>query len=373
MALIQVPDFFWPTSFSMASTYTNTANFCRLTNSGMRVAALINIPPSASGQLVKSIGWRTGTVTSGDHMRIGLYTCLTGTPTNTLYGGSSYVVRNSGTIASSTFYEDILATGTVLTPGDQVALVFEPDNFSQMSLYVATSAQSMVSYPLMLSQASSGASWSFTTQSLAYYLKSSSGTFLPTSFCAPSGVNTQSATSGAVIPEIGGIITVPFGCRVVGVWGGFGIQNSTINAVISLYNGSGQTLLTSQIIGGSTWPYSNTPVYPPNVYFPTPVVVSPNQQLTISIKSFSSILAAYCEYFTLANVGEEVAYRYPQGSTWISRSGVTWIQNPLQLARVGLIIDQIDNGVSISGGSGTITNNNVVGNVFQSPYIQYGQ
>jgi len=373
MALIQVPDFFWPTSFSTASAYTNTANFCRITSSGMRIGTIINVPLSASGQLVKSIGWRTGTVTSGDHMRIGLYTCLTGIPTNTLYGGSSYVVRNSGTIASSTFYEDILPTGTILIPGDQVALVFEPDNFSQMSLYVAVSNQTMVSYPSMMSQASGGATWTNTIQSLAYYLKSSSGTFIPTSFCAPSGVNTQSTTSGAVIPEIGGIITVPFGCRIVGMWGGFGIQNTTINAVVSLYSGSGQTLLTSQILGGSTWSYSNTPMFPPNIYFSSPIVASPNQQFTISIKSLSNVLSAYCEYFTLANVGEEVAYRYPQGSTWISRSGVTWIQNPLQLARVGLIIDQIDNGVSISGGSGTITNNNVVGNVFQSPYIQYGQ
>jgi hypothetical protein len=324
----------------------------QINGTGHRYGWVFQVPQS--GTITKA-GIRIHTCASAVTSRLGLYTVdSSGNPTSTLYGSGNY---GTFTPSANTYSEVTLGTAATATAGDFVALVVEFDSTAG-DMFVSGANGTYTLHAIGYSAKNSG-SWAKSTTGapiMAHVYYSDSGGIWPYIGCGPfTGVaatatfnlNTSLDTSGHNADEHALKITVPFKCRVAGIWHNFAAASGADHEAI-LYSGTTaqQTLALDGDFAAST---SINGVR--SCLFATGQSVDAGATVRAAIRATTATNLTY-RRMPLFAAGSEQSLGIPQGTCLSYRSDAgsnAWNDSTTNLPMIGLIIDQLDDG---AGGSG---------------------
>ena len=326
--------------------------------SAEKASFIFRVPQTGT---IDKVGFRVGTVTTADTLRVGLQTvdATTGFATGTAYGGM--VAGTQATPASNTFYEVTLGTSATATEDDFVAVVIEYNSFVAGNLninYVGTRAI-VDNYPY---SALFTASWAALTDSIPNVtLHYTTGTAYPwTGAYAYSAisVNTTVIRSDTTPDEIGTRIYLPYKCRAYGL-AHTCRQNGDCDYV--LYEGpvgsATQIAIVSHdkdVLGGAG-AHRQT-----KDFFTTPIDLAANTEYFVCIKpttttANSAIMASF-DVQTAAMLDQHSG---GQQCYHVERTdGGTFTTTTTRRSMISLLIDKLDDG---AGGAGAGNPNGLVG------------
>ncbi len=222
-----------------AAIYTSSLT---LDASDEKVAFVFTIPKSGT---ISKLGFRTGTVTTAQTLRVGLYTVdSSGNPTTTQYGSSAYGTQSSP--ASNTAYTVSLATPATATRGDKVAIVIEYDSTAG-SLAVFCQQYGYNNYGNYLSEFKDP-TWTKSTKNAVHWIEYSDGSYYPITWFAASVMSGNYLYNSGSSPDEYGIkVRMPFSGLLYGV--GINIYGAMGDYSIKVYD-EFSNLLGSQAYGG---------------------------------------------------------------------------------------------------------------------------
>lgn len=343
MALVSAGPFLWPdpNTFAGFASLSSGAN-SQINGSGQRIGLVFPVP--ASGTITK-LGIRVSTCASAVTSRLGLYTVdSSGNPTSTTYGGSTY---QTFTPAANTYSEVTLGTPATATAGDVCAWVVEFDSTAgDMFVSVASGANIVQAYPTL--KKFNGSSWSSSTASLVMghiYYSDGGGYYGHTSALYPAtgavstgsyNVNTAGSDEYAIK------LTVPFRCRVAGIWSAFSSSAGGDFEAI-LYSGT-TALKTAAMDADAPQAASGNPR---RYLFASGQTVDAGDTVRAAIRPTTTTSNTW-RSLALHAAGAETAFGLPSGSHLSTRldQGAWSDSATTTLPAIGLIVDQLDDGAS---------------------------
>lgn len=313
----------------------------QINGSGHRYAWVFPVP--RSGTITKA-GIRISTCASAVTSRLGLYTVDTnGDPTSTSYGSSAY---GTFTPAADTYSEVTLGTAATATCGNIAALVVEFDSTAG-DMFVSAGNQTWLEGILPYPSKYNGSSWTKQTSGtmlLGHLYYSDSGGLWPDVGLAPfADTQTVGTFNNASTPDERGIrITLPFKCRIAGIWHGFSYGTSAdFDAV--LY--SDTTELKAVSVDAAHCSTTGTS-YTRKHWFGSGHTVSAGDTVIAAIRPTTTNNVSYRQYTTFG-AGSEQSLGLPQGSCLATRTDAgSWSYTTTIVPTMGLIIDQLDDGAS---------------------------
>lgn len=311
--------------------------------SGERVAAIVQIPKTGN---ISHIRFRLATVTTGQTLRVGMYTVDgSGNATTTAYGGMA-----SGTVAVANADDNVTKLVTLSTPaaavaGDVVAVVIEFDGtVGNLNLGALSLAGKDFPYGAHFTS-----SWANTTNIPAITLRYDDGTHpvitgvLPAAeTVATVSINLNSATQD----EIGNVFTAPAAVRVCGVALPF---SNAAGGDFEATAYDGTTRLTGVLKswdGDHAHSVAGSALY--LVLFATPFVMAAGEVRRITIRPTTTAAMAV-GHFGYGSASERAAYTPDLYRTRRLDEGA-WTDDDTSATALWPIVDQIDDGAS--GGRG---------------------
>jgi hypothetical protein len=324
----------------------------QISATGHRFGNIFVVPKSGT---ITKVGVRIATLTTAVTSRLGLYTLdAGGNPTTTLYGGSAY---GTFTPSANTFSEVTLPTSATAVAGDTVALVCEFD--STAGNYFLTGWGGGAPYQIQFPYQNfyNGSAWAKVAR---YYQSAFSVGYSDGSYPQNGGLPLASTTAGVSYnsssspSEYALAFTANCSARIIGIWHAFN-QSSGSDYEARLYNGTTQ-LTKCAMDGDFTRSYGVNAMQ--WLYFQTPQVIAPGNTYYASLCP-TTVNNINSRYLTVPSSSMVEALGFP--SEWsvgqASRTGTgAWTSTPTQVPAIGLLIDQIDNGVS-SGAFGCVSSN----------------
>jgi hypothetical protein len=359
MSLVDAGIIPWPYVLPPSSSgYTLNGTASELNGSGYRVATNFRIPAEANGKVISTIGWRSGTVTQlTNALRVGLYTVSSSHPTSTPYGGSAYATVTP--VVSNTFYSTSLPTGATCTAGDLASIVWEFDNYAASdTLYIANSGST--AFPVSWRYTSS---WSGSYNANVFSLAFSDGMYFRGLWTSPPGGITSNSLNSGAITDIGNQFTMPFKCRVRGIYVGCASASAgTFNGKIYTGGTVGSTVGSLAASGTAD---SGTDVYGLANYIQyvpltSPLTVAAGTVVTATFAETAGAAGSAIYSWTMAAANEVAAYGRPLGFQQVTITGGTPIFTATSMATVGLLIDQLETGVAGSGGVGSLVGGGLI-------------
>ena len=204
----------WP---GIASNIANQATTYVLDASGEKAATIFQIP--ADGNITK-LGFRTAAVTTGDTLKIGLYTVdASGDPTATAYKGMVAGTQAVLATEDNTYFNVTLGTqATSVVKGDIVALVIEYNSYVAGNM-VLTGLAATIGFPYGDLYT---ASWAKQNTLLFATIEYTGGVYYPTLGILPvatAGTGSMAYNlDTATFDEYGIHINIPVPTRAVGIW-----------------------------------------------------------------------------------------------------------------------------------------------------------
>lgn len=297
--------------------------------------------------------FRTSAVTTSETLRIGLQTTSTtdGFPTGTAYGGMT--VGTQAAPAANTLYEVTLGTGATATAGDKVSAVIEFDSaVGNLSIAAFGSLRDLSTGFPYVSQFAAAA-WGKQTDvnnSPLIGVRYSDGSYAHVGGMVAQTVAATAFNSGSTPDEIGNRFTLVAPIRCSGAWC---IANPSEDFEVVLYNSSSTVIASALVdkdqraVAVGTYGLHRLAWAPVTMAIGTyRLVFKPTTATSITIGEYTVTTAAQLDC-------------NPGGQTWHKTSRTdagAWTD--LTTARVdhmGIMIDQIDDGVS-AGGGGLLTN-----------------
>jgi hypothetical protein len=346
MALVSCGQLFYPNPVRQVvagAISTNARN--QINGSGQRWAHSFVVP--RSGTCTKA-GIRVNTCASAVTCRLGLYTVdSSGNPTSTTYGGSTYATF---TPSANTYSEVTFGTSATMTAGNECALVVEFDSTAGDMFLSATDTAVTPHGQYPLTTKFNGSTW--TPSASAHvpfchiYYSDDSGTY-PDIFAIPytgiiSAATYNLNTAGA--DEYGIKMTVPFACRVVGIWSSFNPSGAGAFECI-LYDGT-TALKTATDTGKASAVTTNVRLE----YFSSGQTLTADQTVRAALRPTTTSNVQYRRVALFAADGVQ-SLGLPKGTCETKRLDQgSWSDTTTNLPGVGLIIDQLDNGASTGGG-----------------------
>ncbi len=205
---------------------------------GELCGAVLRIPKTGN---ISKIGFRTGTATVSDAIKVSLQTVdeATGRPTGTLIHADAYGVQAS--VASNTTYWVSLQDDIAVTRGVRVAPVIEFNSFVAGNLNILKETSGFSSYGFPYSFKYIGSVWSFSGNASNFGLEYDDGVIEPITglFPAVAGVTISWDTNDN--PDRRGLrFSLPYNYRVSGVFGVIGLDG---DADIEIYDSDGITII----------------------------------------------------------------------------------------------------------------------------------
>jgi hypothetical protein len=337
--LILWPD---PNRLILPTSISTNANF-QINAGGQRLAQVFEVP--LTGTITK-VGIRIHTCASVVLSRLGIYTVdASGNPTSTGYGSSGYATF---TPAANTYSEVTLSPSATATAGDTAAIVVEFDSTGG-DMFGSAGAGSCWLYGLPFPAKFASSTWTKNTggQALfAHIYYSDNGGQWPDigaiPFAGATATGTVNINSGGA-DEYALKITPPFTCRCVGIYHMFG-QAAGADYEAILY--SGTTALKTATIDGDLIG-SSTGV---KICRFAGETLTAGQTYRAAIRPTATANLTYRNY-TLYAAGVEQSLGVPQGTCQSTRLNQgAWSDSTTTFPQIGIIIDQLDDGVSTGGG-----------------------
>ena len=305
--------------------------------SGEKFAAIFKIPKTGT---VAKIGFRTGTVTTSETLKIGLETISGGNPTGTAYGGM--VAGTQAAPASDTFYTVALGTDASVTAGDSVAVVIE-FNSTVGDLEIDSISSGGRGHPYI---AHFTASWVRDDNLPIISIEYDDGSYEFTGMFPVEDVFGLTFNSGSTPDEHALRFSLPFDCRVSGFW--MPIDTNLAAFDVVLYEGTTQKALTSY----STSEFSTNVNELLVGLFSAGVDITANTEYFLAVKPGASSVSMAS--FSVASVAIMDSLSGGQDFYYASRVDAgAWTTDTTKRFHLGLYIDQFDDGVG--GGGGLIT------------------
>lgn len=345
--LIHVPD-----SAFAAQTYGTMT----IDATGERCGNILQIKRAGN---IRYVSFFTNTVTTGDTIKVTLQTVdtSTGLPTGTLIDSDA-----TGTVVVNDTDDNTWKTvdfgadkNIAVTQGQFIAVVLEWDSYVAGNIKICQAISVTVSsyntYVVTDITATPGtwAKWS-AVQPLVIEIGYDDGSYALNCDGNPSFCNTVTINSGTTPDEVGNYFQIPFPCRAVGIWV---IGDIDYDVTLSLLDASDNILANcTQLAAYRAGP--NVCLLP--VFFDS----SPASTVTIAKDTWYRVImtpganSVTIAYATVLSAAAMDLYPLGQNCHWTqatNRDEVTdWAQTTTKRCQIGLIIDQLDNGVS-SGGS----------------------
>lgn len=293
-----------------------------------------------SGSITKIL-FRTGTVTVADTLRVALRTVdASGDPTTTAYGGMAAGTQSSP--ASNTQYTVTLATPATAVRGDIAAIVIDFNSFVAGNLQIAHAssgnAPHIPSFPYVDHFT---AAWSKQTIFAPVAIEYSDGTYIEVGNASPwsAASTTTSFNSGSTPDERALKFSVPFECKMVGVWG-FIAAAAAGNFDIVLYEGT--TAVASFSHDGdhraaTTANYFERPLA-------TPYTIKRNTTYYLAVKPTSANNASLVERAVGANAHLDA---FSGGKNWVLSTrtdGGAWSDTNTTRPMIGLLVGGFHDG-----------------------------
>lgn len=211
---------------------------------GEKAGMIFRVPKSGN---IAKVGFLTGTVTTGDTLRVGLYTvsATTGLPTTTAYGGMTVGTQAVADGNDDTAFTVTLGTSATAVVGETAAAVVEYDSYVAGNMYIASvtgNSSTLIAHPYTALM--TGGSWAKNSRNPILWLQYDDGSYSYHPMLLPfTAVTAVAYNTGSASDEYGLKFQIPFPARV----SGFGLYTTNagdFDAII--YNSDGSsTALTS--------------------------------------------------------------------------------------------------------------------------------
>jgi len=321
---------------------------------GEKAGFVVQVPAGCT--TIQKIGFRTTTVTTGDTLKLGVYTIdsANGDPTATAYGGMTTATQVVADGDDNTFF--LVNNGDASsTPGDLVGVVAEFNSYVAGNLNIAyansTNWVSLFPYADLYTGA-----WTKAIGSPLLVFECQGGVYFPIVGAIPFSAISEPTydTVGGENDEGGNVFSVPFKGRAVGAWF-YGDTNA--NFTVKLYDSDG-----SQVLASVLYDVNNQQGGTPGIkyiMFDTfgGSCSSPGCTLSINTEYRITILAADSTGGTMSDVSVSTAAMMgalPGGAAiyYTTRDGGgSWSNTTTRRAIIGLLFDQLDDGAGAAAGT----------------------
>lgn len=341
------PDPLWAKRNHGSAGSSNNAS-ARLNASGHKLAVAFMLPPESAGQKIKTIAWRTGTVTTPQTLRIGIQPIdlSTGYPSGSYYGGSAYVTQSSPT--SDTSYTATLSSMAACTPGDLVAIVWEPDSGTP-DLYIGSGTVSTQNSALPVGKRYDGSAWSNNvgTGQAGAAVRYESGKPVFTALSPQAGGSSTSFNSGSGTPIVGRRIVLPFAILAQGLYAIF-THNSNTSYKLGLFVGNGLIQETAVFSGAAIGNPANSAPSP--VPFPRPMWIAPGvYHIAVMPQNANNVSVGFT---TLDAAGDEAGFDAEGCYATKTSLSSDWTYNTARLPSMGFVVAAFDDGRKYRGRRG---------------------
>jgi len=315
-----------------------------LSGNTLKVATILQAPKTGT---IDRVCWRTLTVTTGDTVDVRLETVGTdGHPTGTLLGTNTSGSTSVNAADDNVWFETTLTAGASVTKGDVFAIVHSFAGSGNMQITQITPHSGTALFQFPYCDNHNGTSWSKSQQRWGCGAVRYSDTTYPyTPGLVPVANGTASFGAHAYMStsspdEYGNKMTVPFGCKVAGVW----LNPSGTNAgnfEVRLYNNAG-TLAGSKAFDGDQ---QSLQAASANWYlFDSEVTVAAGDVIRVS-KLATQATNTQLTYWIAPSTALMTAY--PLQAVYTSRTDLgSWSDTSDRLANIGLIVSAVSDGSS---------------------------
>lgn len=314
---------------------------------------------------ITGIGTMTGTLTAGDantlfQLESVLLTGTPGIPNGIIAANRSGIVDVA---ASNTYYEATLTAGYAATQGELIAATVNRQAGgslnTQFNLFADDSNNSPGGAQMAYAVVKVGASWTSGLSGAPMWAINYGGTYYMIRGSWPfSAAFTSNTFSNASTPDVIGNIWIPrFKCRVKGVWLLIDLDGAV---AVKFYDTDGVTVLAEATLAANSRPSNG-----PGLYFVPfsdaagEVTVSPTVGSTYRIGVEPSSATNVTTYtFTANSAAIMDAFGFGQNMYLTSAKDPTgtgdWTNTTTQRTFLGVMIDQLDDGVGGGGGGSLI-------------------
>lgn len=306
-----------------------------------KAAYIVQAPKSGT---IDRVCFRSTTVTAAEAAAlVRVETVVDGTPSGTLFGTNTSGTANIN--ASDTWYEVTLTAGAAVTKGDWLAVVVALPVGTSGNLNLARGNQAHVSRPYV---AHFTAAWSKITAPPIGALRYNDASYphIPglLSFDSLATGTFQTATNP---DERGNKITVPFACKVWGIW-----QNGVTSDgdfTVKLYDDA-DTVLSDLAVDGDH--HSDTAAVSEFIGFDNEVTLAAGDVVRLTLLATAGTSTALVE----ATCPSGLSAALPGGGQMVyttRNDGGAWTDTTGKVAFLGLIVSALSDGA----GGGTTQGN----------------
>jgi hypothetical protein len=203
----------------------------------------IQVPKSGN---IDRVGFRTGTVTTPQTLRVGIETLSSGNPSGSQYGGSA--VGTQASPATNTFYEVTLGTPATAVKGDFIAVVVQFNStIGNLEIAGANNTAPNHLYPCCMEKVGAGPTWAKVVRNPCLTIRYDDGTYGNIN-CFPGISVTEQSYSSASTPDERGLkFKLPVPVTVIGVYYRAAIGSAGTYDLV-LYDSDGTTALATKTV-----------------------------------------------------------------------------------------------------------------------------
>ncbi len=335
----------WPGFARALTAAPSLANLTTLDAAGEYGGAVIC---AREAMTISHVGFRCGTATGSPtaDVRIETVDATTGLPTGTLWATNTNIV--TGTIVSNTFALYALTASASITAGQVfcVKIVYNSGTSLQTQVYGASIFSTR---PYQVNNTGTPATARIDS-ALNIALGSGAAAFYSVTGLRPAITATNNTFSNSVAGAKRGLkFQVPFKCRSIGArWWGNGAVGD-FNLILE--DSAGSELSSSSTASDGNQYHSGTNSMPES-YFDNPVTLSPATDYRLMFEP-TSATNINISTATLPSAAYRAAWPYGTNclySTFTTAGGYVDTATD-QLPIIDLLLDQLDDGVSVGGGS----------------------
>lgn len=367
----------WPTAMIQTNTTSTGLGVSSLTfdSTTDRVAY---VGRAYQADSINKIYFRTGTVTTGDTVRLQIESVTNGRPSGTIIAAGA-----SGTVAIADTDDNVWKTVTIGTPytfsvGEEFAIVLTHSSGSTPNLQLTGANFELAGwggglYPSTLQDTGAG-SWStshpLTGSQLEWVVEmSSAGVVTMPGLCPLNGAGSVTAFNSTSNPNERALkFVAPMKMHVIGMTVAMLNVASGADYKLSIWDatdnpGASPTPLAQTATIDGDFAYSATADGLVHQFFPEPVTLDAGTTYYAGIKpeTANNLSVLYLDAagtgaaanairaFGLGSVTAHLATRQ-----WVSTDPGAWTDTTTTLPAISLIIDQLDDGAS-AGGGGLLT------------------